>query len=125
MASSVQKLNEKPYSSTFEMKSIDNNCSFAMVLMPLNQAKHLEETTRKVGARAGASRTTIPIFPFTDYEALRKKNEENQKALGEMATLLQQLLPQVQLSPTWCAYAQSTESGGVSKKHDGPQQNHH
>ena len=38
--------------------------------------------------RAGASGTNNPMVPLSDYEALRKENEENRRMLMEiMATL--------------------------------------
>ena len=96
-----------------------------MVQTQSNQAGHPEEYARRVGVGAGASGTAIPTVPLAEYEALKKQNEENQKALAEMATLLQQLIPQAQLPPTLRAYAQSAQSGGVPERRDDVQQSHH
>ena len=57
-----------------------------MVQTTSNKFGRLERDARIVGAGADASGTAILTFPLADYEALRRQNEENQKALGKMAT---------------------------------------
>ena len=95
-----------------------------MVQTPSNQIGHPEKDVRRVGAVATASEMTIPTIPLVEYKALKRQSEENHKALGEMATLLQQFLCQEQLPLVLHAYAQSAQSGGVLERRDALQQTH-
>ena len=68
--------------------------------------------------RAGASGTNNPMVPLSDYEALRRENEENRRMLMEIMATFKEKNPKENVAPPQRAL---TESRGAAEKQKSPE----